>query len=88
MLWGAEKLVPAEYWCPYGTWQEPEFGIVKHYGKHLGSLYPDEWFVIMLSVAGLLHDPAPTWKFVRGLSDVATTNVFKVDSKYWKLYHC
>ena len=19
MLWGAEKLVPAEYWCPYGT---------------------------------------------------------------------
>ena len=18
MLWGAEKLVPAEYWCPYG----------------------------------------------------------------------
>ena len=18
-LWGAEKLVPAEYWCPYGT---------------------------------------------------------------------
>ena len=20
MLWGAEKLVPAEYWCPYGTW--------------------------------------------------------------------
>ena len=20
MLWGAEKLVPAEYWCPYGTY--------------------------------------------------------------------
>ena len=20
MLWDAEKLVPAEYWCPYGTW--------------------------------------------------------------------
>ena len=20
MLWGAEKLVPAEYWCPYGVW--------------------------------------------------------------------
>ena len=19
MLWGAEKLVPAEYWCPYGS---------------------------------------------------------------------
>ena len=19
ILWGAEKLVPAEYWCPYGT---------------------------------------------------------------------
>ena len=19
MLWGAEKLVPAEYWCPYGN---------------------------------------------------------------------
>ena len=19
MLWDAEKLVPAEYWCPYGT---------------------------------------------------------------------
>ena len=19
MLWGAEKRVPAEYWCPYGT---------------------------------------------------------------------
>ena len=19
MLWGAEKLVPVEYWCPYGT---------------------------------------------------------------------
>ena len=19
MPWGAEKLVPAEYWCPYGT---------------------------------------------------------------------
>ena len=19
MLWGAEKLVPDEYWCPYGT---------------------------------------------------------------------
>ena len=19
MRWGAEKLVPAEYWCPYGT---------------------------------------------------------------------
>ena len=19
MLWGAEKLVPAEYWCPFGT---------------------------------------------------------------------
>ena len=19
MLWGAEKLVPAEYWCPYDT---------------------------------------------------------------------
>ena len=19
MLWGAEKLVPAKYWCPYGT---------------------------------------------------------------------
>ena len=19
MLWGAEKMVPAEYWCPYGT---------------------------------------------------------------------
>ena len=19
MLWGARKLVPAEYWCPYGT---------------------------------------------------------------------
>ena len=24
MLWGAEKLVPAEYWCPYGTsFQDP-----------------------------------------------------------------
>ena len=22
MLWGAEKLVPAEYWCPYGTSNE------------------------------------------------------------------
>ena len=21
MLWGAEKLVPAEYWCPYGSLQ-------------------------------------------------------------------
>ena len=21
MLWGAEKLVPVEYWCPYGTIQ-------------------------------------------------------------------
>ena len=21
MLWGAEKLVPAEYWCPYGTYE-------------------------------------------------------------------
>ena len=20
MLWGAEKLVPAEYWCPYGIY--------------------------------------------------------------------
>ena len=20
MLWGAEKLVPVEYWCPYGNW--------------------------------------------------------------------
>ena len=20
MLWGAEKLVPAEYWCPYGMY--------------------------------------------------------------------
>ena len=19
MLWGAEKLVPADYWCPYGN---------------------------------------------------------------------
>ena len=19
MLWGAEKLVPVEYWCPYGS---------------------------------------------------------------------
>ena len=21
MLWGAKKLVPAEYWCPYGNCQ-------------------------------------------------------------------
>ena len=34
MLLGAEKLVPAEYWCSYGTsiQQEPEFGTSKHYG--------------------------------------------------------
>ena len=28
MLWGAKKLVPAEYWCPYGT----------HYKSHLSQL--------------------------------------------------
>ena len=22
MLWGAEKLVPAEYWYPYGNWDK------------------------------------------------------------------
>ena len=25
MFWGAEKLVPAEYWCPYGTFSYPVF---------------------------------------------------------------
>ena len=26
MLWGAEKLVSVEYWCPYGIyWNELEF---------------------------------------------------------------
>ena len=25
MLWGAEKLVPAEYWCPYGTYLDLNF---------------------------------------------------------------
>ena len=31
MLWGAKKLVPAEYWCPYGTmrwvWNQPSFHV-------------------------------------------------------------
>ena len=26
MLWGTKKLVPAEYWCPYGTVTAPIFG--------------------------------------------------------------
>ena len=25
MLWGAEKLVPAEYWCPYGIFDNVMF---------------------------------------------------------------
>ena len=37
MLWGAEKLVPAEYWCPYGRaanigW---EFGMRNARGRPL-----------------------------------------------------
>ena len=35
MIWGAEKLVPAEYWCPYGTYiitctNPTEFAVFKH----------------------------------------------------------
>ena len=26
MLWGAENMVPAEYWCPYGTCDLKETG--------------------------------------------------------------
>ena len=30
MLWGAEKLVPAEYWCPYGSYISWQFlGVYK-----------------------------------------------------------
>ena len=36
--------------------QEPEFSTLKHYGKAHGSLLKmDEWFVVTLYVAGLLH---------------------------------
>ena len=28
MLWGAEKLVPAEYWCSNGTTVEPRYNEV------------------------------------------------------------
>ena len=27
MLWGAEKFVPAEYWCPYGTMYNVQVGM-------------------------------------------------------------
>ena len=32
MLWGAENMVPAEYWCPYGTLK---FCLSKKEKKHL-----------------------------------------------------
>ena len=38
MLWGAEKLVPAEYWCPYGTFfpmQENTLLSIKLISKHI-----------------------------------------------------
>ena len=51
ILWGAKKLVPAEYWCPYGTLHSTRhtvrapvfgrhqfFGTSEHYGKAHGSL--------------------------------------------------
>ena len=42
MLWGAEKLVPAEYWCPYGTNES----LVQHV-MILNARYiiMSEWFV-------------------------------------------
>ena len=30
ILWGAEKLVPAEYWCPYGTFVFENFTCTSH----------------------------------------------------------
>ena len=29
MLWGAEKLVPAEYWCPYGNYNPETLRIIR-----------------------------------------------------------
>ena len=32
VLWGAEKPVPAEYWCPYGTWIHRAFNSFQIWG--------------------------------------------------------
>ena len=96
MLWGAEKLVPAEYWCPYGTLLYWDFVISVFFITRVHCISVC-CFGIFISLEkdlaiGDFHNvfkfhaysvnkrSLTTAKLVRGLSDVATTNVCKVDT--------
>ena len=54
MLWGAEKLVPAEYWCPYGTWPLSDHSLL----GFAGCLTPEG---VWLKSAVELHEADAFW---------------------------